>query len=249
MILASERNFNTFSGRKIPALMCGTSPFIGAGQFGMKALEYRKKFFDFPERMAEIFVEFGRLGMPGAHLIGYPTILEAAEITRSEGEFIYTGTNTPGRATIESIHQLGKVECEIIFVHGMFVDDFNIPIIQKLVGEIENVGAIPGFATHEPTRTLPKIIEHKESLGAKALLVPVNPLGYAMDNNVNETVELMEKCGLDIVAMKPLAAGRIPPEEGFKFALTQPNIKAVTVGISSKDQVESTVSAFMSVFQ
>lgn len=38
----------------LPHLMLGTSPFIGAGQFGSRSSEYRKRFFDNPDNMTEL---------------------------------------------------------------------------------------------------------------------------------------------------------------------------------------------------
>ena len=42
-------------GLKIPVIQVGTSPFIGAGQFGPIGLTWRRKFLDNAEAMAEVF--------------------------------------------------------------------------------------------------------------------------------------------------------------------------------------------------
>jgi hypothetical protein len=40
----------------LPGLMLGTSPFIGAGQFGSKSLDYRRQFFDLVSPLEPEFV-------------------------------------------------------------------------------------------------------------------------------------------------------------------------------------------------
>ncbi|MFX1263703.1 MAG: hypothetical protein ACFFAZ_16760, partial [Promethearchaeota archaeon] len=68
----------TFGSTTLPRVLCGTSPFMGAGQFGLAGREWHRRFFNHPERMSEMFEHFCRLGYPGAHVTGYPTIVEAA---------------------------------------------------------------------------------------------------------------------------------------------------------------------------
>ena len=41
-------------GKKLPRVLLGTSPFLGAGQFGVKAYEYYKAFFENPFRITEL---------------------------------------------------------------------------------------------------------------------------------------------------------------------------------------------------
>jgi hypothetical protein len=42
---------------RIPKLMLGTSPFIGAAQFGRKAYEYRRMFFYNESNMKKLFIK------------------------------------------------------------------------------------------------------------------------------------------------------------------------------------------------
>ena len=48
--------------------MLGTSPFIGAGQFGLKALEYYKTFCLKPSNIAKIYREAYQLGIKALQL-------------------------------------------------------------------------------------------------------------------------------------------------------------------------------------
>ena len=48
--------FTSIEGREIPLVSIGTSPFFGAGQFGIKALSWREKFLNNPEEMAKLMM-------------------------------------------------------------------------------------------------------------------------------------------------------------------------------------------------
>ncbi|GFO97524.1 hypothetical protein ig2599ANME_1728 [groundwater metagenome] len=61
----------------LPGLMLGTSPFIGAGQFGSKSLDYRRQFFDYPDNMTRLFVHSAKLEVKNVQLIGYQPLVEA----------------------------------------------------------------------------------------------------------------------------------------------------------------------------
>src|SRR3990172_1981401 len=61
----------------LPELMLGTSPFIGAGQFGSKSLNYRRRFFDNPDNMTRLFVHSANLGVKAVQLIGYQPLVTA----------------------------------------------------------------------------------------------------------------------------------------------------------------------------
>lgn len=47
--------------RKIPRLLLGTSPFIGAGQFGAKASYYYSTLYKKPHNMYKIIKNHGKL--------------------------------------------------------------------------------------------------------------------------------------------------------------------------------------------
>ncbi|MDY6844075.1 MAG: hypothetical protein SVW57_08305, partial [Thermodesulfobacteriota bacterium] len=71
---------------KIPRILLGTSPFIGAAQFGEKAREYRKNLYENPEHMATIIVESAHQGINAIQALAYPPIMEAIKMAQSEVE-------------------------------------------------------------------------------------------------------------------------------------------------------------------
>ncbi|MFX1564005.1 MAG: hypothetical protein ACFFDP_11940, partial [Promethearchaeota archaeon] len=69
-----------YGSASLPPLLCGSSPFMGAGQFGSNGHTWYQRFYHHPKRMAEIFEYFCELGFPGVHLVAVPSILEAARL-------------------------------------------------------------------------------------------------------------------------------------------------------------------------
>jgi hypothetical protein len=59
--------FKTFSvrGMELPSVMLGTSPFIGAGQFGAKAMLYHTQFFIAEANLLQNYVLSDRMGACG----------------------------------------------------------------------------------------------------------------------------------------------------------------------------------------
>ena len=55
----------------------GTSPFIGAGQFGPLSADYYKRFYLNPLNMEEIIIKSVELGVPAVQAIAYERIIQA----------------------------------------------------------------------------------------------------------------------------------------------------------------------------
>ena len=79
-------------GRRVPLISIGTSPFIGAGQFGVKGLLWRSRFLHNAQAMAELMMESYELGAKGAHIIPLGDIPKAVKLVRREHpDFIVIG--------------------------------------------------------------------------------------------------------------------------------------------------------------
>jgi hypothetical protein len=77
----------------LPGLMLGTSPFIGAGQFGSKSLDYRRRFLDNPDNMTRLFVHSAILGVKAVQLVGYqPLVAALMKAQEISGDFFVAVT-------------------------------------------------------------------------------------------------------------------------------------------------------------
>jgi hypothetical protein len=213
----------------IPLVTTGTSPFIGAGQFGLKAFKWREKFLNNPDAMVEILEESYQAGARGIEAIPIGKIMEATKImAETYDDYIVTGSTYPGREP--GIDALIEVGAKLIFVHGMISDNKGKKLL-KLLDMIDSHGAIPGIATHDPIPTIIYALEN--SLNVKAFLIPFNAAGEFMGNA--KKLEKLVDSTLDysFVGMKTLAAGTLEPKKAFEY-ISKHNICSVTIGMVSK---------------
>lgn len=226
----------------IPIVSTGTSPFIGAGQFGTNAYIWRKRFLNNPDAMIEILESSYNKGSRGIEVIPSGRILDAAVVMSEKyDDYVITGSTYPGKDTrIDSLIEIGA---KLIFVHGNISDDRGQELI-ILLDEISGYGIIPGIATHDPLQTISFCLEN--SLNVRAFLIPFNAIGFLMGNQ-KKLEEIVDNTkNVYFIGMKTLAAGKIKPDYAFQY-ISNHNICAVTIGMVSQEQaVESTKIALKS---
>ncbi|MHA2313029.1 MAG: hypothetical protein ACXADF_16190 [Candidatus Thorarchaeota archaeon] len=232
----------TFGSTSLPRILCGTSPFMGAGQFGLAGQEWHRRFFNHPERMSEMFEHFCRLGYPGAHVTGYSTIVEAARLTKETRDLKVAVSLLPENWE-DNLKEVLVLDPEVVFVHGAMTDRFldkRLDDLKACFDAIRNANSFPGLATHDTCHTLRVIQSEENPLQDESfgLLLPINRTGYSVGGTTTEMEELLGK--LDsrhpVMGMKVLAAGKIPPQEALDYAFGIPNVRVVTVGVSEKWQ-------------
>lgn len=219
----------------------GTSPFMGAGQFGSRSRIYYEKFWNQPENMIKLFMAAIELGFDGVQAVAYPRILDALYVAREKtGQHIPIIASIPPREIQESLWNLADMKAEVILIHGAITDKAltsnEYEVLAKLTKQIRDISAIPGAATHSPNETLPKLLQ--SDLDLEYLMTPLNAMGKFV-NDLEGLLKIINENGSNtkIIAMKPLAAGEITPQEALEF-LFQQNIDAVAVGITSKDEAK-----------
>ncbi len=221
----------------LPKLMLGTSPFIGAGQFGSKSLDYRRRFFDNPDNMTGLFVHSASMGVKAVQLIGYQPLVEALKKAEEIAGDFFVAVTIPRGNFSSNLDLVSSLEPEFVSVHAQFCDE-NDYRLNEWIDMIRNAGAKPAASTHYPGSTIPLLDE----LGFEAYLAPVNTVGYGMEPDVESTLKALEQTNKAIIAIKPLAAGQLSPERSvfeyiYRFA------ESIAVGITSKVEMEETYSA------
>ncbi len=232
-------------GTELPLVTTGTSPFIGAGQFGFKAYEWRRKYLNNPVAMVEILEASYQAGARGIEAIPIGKIMESARImVETHDDYIVMGSTYPGRDP--GIEKLVEVGTKLIFVHGMISDNKGETLF-KLLDEVSSRGIIPGIATHDPVSTVRFSI--KESLNVKAFLIPFNAKGDFMEKP-KELEEIVDNTqDYSFIAMKTLAAGKLKPNRAFEY-ISKHNISAVTIGmVKIEEAKESTKIALNSLIE
>ncbi len=223
--------------KKIEVYM-GTSPFMGAAQFGSRSRVYYETFWNKPENMIKMFMTAIELKFDGIQAVAYPRILDALYVARENtGQHIPIIASVPPREIQESLWNLADMKAEVVLAHGAITDKAlmsnDYETLAKFTKQVREF-AIPGAATHSPNETLPKLLQ--SDLDLEYLMTPLNAMGKFV-NDLEGLLKVINENGSNtkIIAMKPLAAGEINPQEALEF-LFQQNIDAVAVGITSKDE-------------
>ncbi|MDP2767570.1 MAG: hypothetical protein Q8O41_09005, partial [Candidatus Methanoperedens sp.] len=103
---------------------------------------------------------------------------------------------------------------------------------------IKDIGAKPAASTHSPGTTIPLL----DNLGFEAYLAPVNPIGYGMEPDVESTLRALERTKKKVLAIKPLAAGKLSPDRSV-FEFIYKYADSIAVGITSENEMVETYSA------
>ncbi len=225
--------FCEIEGQKIPVISVGTSPFLGAAQFGKNARIYRKKFMNDANAMLEILKAAYRAGARGIELIPIGKIPEAANLMKdSYDDFIITGSTAPGPDPM--IDELLELDAKIIFAHGMVSDKKDKKLL-KMLNDIESRGCIPGVAAHNPVSTLNYVFENAPQV--RTFLIPFNAVGLFMGEQKKLEELVDSRKDLSIMGMKTIAAGKIEPNKAYEY-ISKHNIKCVTIGLVTVEQAQ-----------
>ncbi|MFX0207202.1 MAG: hypothetical protein ACFFDT_14525 [Candidatus Hodarchaeota archaeon] len=237
-----------FGPKKLPLLLHGTSPFIGAGQFGIKARKWYEHFFHHPERMAELFNHFCEQGFPGVHVIAYPTIIEAAQLTKAKYPLKVTVSLLPENWE-ENLNQVTLLDPEVVFIHGAMTDTFLQKHEEKIYSCFQAIrdqsDAFPGIATHNSFQTLQKSQAGSHPLFEEdfGFLLPINSSGWGMGGSPAKIIDLLSNLNdRPVLAMKTLAAGQLSPKNALDFVFNISKVKAATVGMTTKKEATEIAS-------
>jgi hypothetical protein len=238
--------FLELEGRKLPKTLLGTSPFIGAAQFGHRARLYQLDLYQKPENMARIIKRSYQLGIRGIQLLPYPTLIEALKISQKDGCCMdVIGTILPDQEE-KDINLLAELDASAMLLHAVTTDRADWNFIAEKLESIADSGAIPGLITHTPFHTTRKLLESPIKNLFQLYMLPINRLGYLMDcdthgpNERSELRKLILKLKKKIIAKKLLAAGIMTPDDAFNYLKTLDYVDMVAVGIASEDEAQDT---------
>ena len=222
--------------RGVPKVLLGTSPFIGAGQFGDRALSYYSRLYKRPKNIVKIIIRSSEIGVKGIQLLPCPPVVRALREAERElgSRFTVLGTVTGE----EDIALLQEFETASMLLHGEVTDSRNQQVIRFLLDKIKETGSSAGLATHRPLRTLNWLYERE--LDFDVIMVPLNRAGLFMDGEVERVAEALKGLGKPVIAKKTLAAGRLPPEEALRYVADLGCVDVVAIGVASEEEAEET---------
>jgi hypothetical protein len=230
----------------LPSTLLGTSPFIGAGQFGHRARLYQLDLYSNPENMLKIIRISYDMGVRGIQLLPYPPVIQALVMAREEGMKIdIIGTVRPDQEK-EDIKLLNSLDAKAMLLHAMITDQGDWDFIDENLNRIREAEAIPGLVTHRPFHTTRRLLESPVKDLFELYMLPLNRLGYLMDCEQNlekersQLREMVLELDKTIIGKKLLAAGIMTPQDAFEYLKTLDYVDMVAVGIASEKEAQET---------
>jgi hypothetical protein len=75
-------------------------------------------------------------------------------------------------------------------------------------------------------------------VGVVGYVTPVNSLGALMLPSHHRALRAIKASGKPVIAIKPLAGGRVPPRTAFDYVFTQVGVAASMLGVASEPEVD-----------
>jgi len=227
---------------KIPRVLLGTSPFIGAGQFE-RAYEYFQKFYLNPKEIEKLIKFSYSLGVKGIQALPFEPIPQVlAKVLKEIPDLCVI----PSVLKAYDIDLFQKFDAPLMFLHAGISNKKNKEELEELLDEIRDTGAIAGIATHKPYEVLTWIKENR--IKVNAVLVPFNKAGLFMDTSPDELIKLLRELNVIVFAKKTLGAGRLPVKESLEFVAKTEVIDGITIGVASEEEAKETFSLALSLF-
>lgn len=233
--------------RTFTKLILGHNPLLGHSYLSnARSKEYAERFSTY-EPIRDIIV--AALGMGVRSIMVSPgneqcdRVAQAVEAAMEQTgiemqNLVIVGPNIP-----EQMDFLKRVNCQVCLVHGQTTDSMFWrsewtfkPEFAELLAQIRAAGFVPGMSSHNGGETVPLA----EKFDVQVINTPINKIGWRMCPCVEQVLDVVRKSSRKIIGMKPLAMGRIAPQEGIDFALTVPGVDGVCAGIATPAEAEET---------
>jgi hypothetical protein len=250
--MANSPAFPTFDieGRTFSKLILGHNPFLGGSYMSQARSRLYRETFTNSEAMERIIVksiEMGVRGMMASIRDGFTELLKKALLGAADK----TGVLLPtimiiSRGFQDQVETYRELNCQVMLIHGQITDALYIkakqtmqPEFADMLKRIRDEGFVPAMSTHNAGEVLPAA----ESFDAVAVNTPINKIMWRMCPCEEMVLSTIRKTKKTVIAMKPLAMGRIAPQEGMAYVCRLPNVDGIVVGIGHEYEAEETFAA------
>jgi hypothetical protein len=146
----------------------------------------------------------------------------------------------------ESLETYRQLNCQVMLVHGQLTDALYVkaqnsmqPEFAQILRRIRAEGFAPAMSTHNAGETIPAA----EAFDAVAVNTPINKITWRMCPCEEMVLNAIRRTRKKVIAMKPLAMGRIAPQEGMDYVCRLPDVDGIVVGIGHEYEAEETFGA------
>lgn len=244
----------SINGKSFSKVVLGTNAIYGRSHFSdARSMEYEKRCTDeYITLLIETCLGFGVNAVESNATERIHRIISDLRRKLSQPIWLIGNTRKDAASMLghsENFRYLIENESDICVVHSQFVDrprrDNEIRGLQKLIHHIHAAGLIAGISTHRISTV--ELCEEQD-YGVDVYLFPLNELGFVYPGydgkeTVAERIQTINNTPKPFVLMKTLGAGRIPPDEGLRFALeNSKDTDIITLGLGSIEEAEESLS-------
>jgi hypothetical protein len=110
-------------------------------------------------------------------------------------------------------------------------------LLQEIIDHARDTLGCPAVVgTHHAGSTIP--ILEDSGIGVEGYVTPVNSLGALMLPTKERALGAIRSCKHPIIAIKPMAGGRIPPEEALQFVFGESGVDGCMIGVASEEELD-----------
>ena len=216
-----------------------------------------------PERIARIMEVFLAAGVDG--VIGHPDpkLVEAVRIAqdRTGRQVIIFGTphlNVSGEPGADDdnrrvFDEFARWGCRVCMPHQQTTDALldrrtrTIRDMDRYCVMMRERGMIPGLSTHMPETP---VYADESGLDVATYIQIYNSAGFLMQIEVDWVHRMIWQRARPVIAIKPLAAGKVPPLVGLAFNWsTLRDCDMVCVGTSTPDEAREVIEISLSLLE
>ena len=247
--MADQPVFPTFDieGVEFTKLLLGHNPLLGGSYMSQARSRVYKETFAQAEPIERIIVksiEMGVRGMMASLRDGFNETYRKALYGAAEKTGVLLPTimivNQGFEKDVETYRDLN---CKVMLVHGQRADALFVkaertmqPGFPEMLKRIRDEGFVPAYSTHNGGEVIPAA----EAFDAAAINTPINKIMWRMAPCEEMVLSAIRKTKKRVIAMKPLAMGRIAPQEGMSYVCRMPDVDGIVVGIGHEYEAEET---------
>ena len=241
--------------RTFSKLILGHNPLLGYSYLSnARSKEYAERFSRY-EPIRDIIIAAMGMGVRSTMIsTGHPSCDMIAQAIEEAQE--HTGVQMSNLVIVtpdvaDHFDYLRRVQCQVCLVHGQRTDSFFNraegtfqPGFAELLATIRSRGFVPGMSSHNGGETVPVA----EKFDVAVINTPINKIAWRMCPCEEQVLQVVRNSTKQIIAMKPLAMGRVAPQYGMDYIASVAGVNGVVVGIATPAEAEETFGLAVQAF-
>ena len=254
----------TVGGVSVPRLICGSNWMLGFSHQTHAKDQFIKELFDTPQKVADVVEVFARAGcnafMSGATPFVAQALREVEQRVGVEMLWIATpsypewGDPPAGERSSaalldtwkQAVADTKRLGAQFCFPHQGVTDPLLdrsnhqlSPLLVDHLRQVREMDMIPGLSSHAPEAI---ICSDACDADVATYIQPYNAIGFLCQVETDWLRRVFQEAKKPVMTIKPMAAGRLPPETGLAFVWNSlRDCDMVTAGCMSTYEAEEVI--------